>query len=123
MSQSPENEQKRSVAERFWDMYEAKGIGMAMLLLADEFDFNEKGVRDELPNIMGEAKTRGISMQQFLKEFEDATGVNNNGGRVPSDVDSEDSQHQDEDGASQTRDADGEDQDGDDETEGSEGVQ
>lgn len=104
--------QPRSLAERFWDMHESKGASMAMLLLADEFNFDDKGVREALPAIMSELEGRGISMIQFLQEFEDATGVNNDGGGIPSDGDSQDHRDQDADGASQARDADGQDQDG-----------
>lgn len=112
MSESQHNERKRSLAERFWDMYEGKGAGFAMLLLASEFAFDDKGVSTALPLIMKEARARKIPMTQFLQEFEDATGVNNDGGGIPSDGDSQDHRDQDADGASQARDADGQDQDG-----------
>ncbi len=104
--------QPRSLAERFWDMHESKGAGMAMLLLADEFDFDDKGVRVALPSIMKEASERGIPMTQFLKEFEDATGVNNDGGGISSDGDSEAVRDEDADGAGQASDADGQAEDG-----------
>ncbi len=112
----------RPLGERFWDMHEANGAGMAMLLLASEFDFNNKGVKDAIPYIMKEAGKRGISMTQFLQEFEDATRVNNDGGGISLIGGDEDHRDEDADEPSPQRDADGEDQAGRrDDTEG-EGV-
>ena len=112
MSESQRNERKRSLADRFWDMYEVKGAGYAMLLLAAEFGFDNSGVQTALPLIMKEASARGIPMTQFLQEFEDATGVNNDGGGISSDGDSEAVRDEDADGAGQASDADGQIEDG-----------
>lgn len=112
MSQSSESSPKRNLSTRFWDMYGAKGATAAMVLLAAEFEFDNKRVQQALPDIMKEATRRKVPLDRFLKEFEDATGVTDDGGGISSDGDNEDHLDQDADGASQARNDDGEDQDG-----------
>jgi hypothetical protein len=90
-------------------MYEAKGPGMAMLLLADEFDFDDKAVRDSLPYIMAEADERGISVTQFLQDYENAIRTIDNGGELPAVSSDEAGESEDAHVTASARDADGED--------------
>lgn len=107
MSESQRNDRKISLADRFWDMYKLKGAGFAMLLLAAEFGFDDKRVQTSLPLIMKEAVARGIPMTQFLKEYEDATRVTDDGGGISSGSDIEAVRDEDAHDAGQARDADG----------------
>lgn len=100
------------VAKRFWNVYESEGAKVAMLYLATEFEFNESGVKEQLPTILEESKERGIDIPQFYKEFMDAIGTIDDGGGIPSDSSSEAVRDADEDDASEARHADVEDQDG-----------
>ena len=93
-----------------------------MLYLASEFEFDESGVRNAIPSLVEEAHKRGITMAEFYQEFERATGIDNDGGRVPSDSDSETIRDEDEDGSSSPRNANGEGEAGDEESQSGEEV-
>ena len=105
---------RSAIAFDFWDRYKAEGLEAAHAQFELDTESNDELIRSIVPDIVAEARNRGIDLIHFLKEWEvymekvNALRVDNRSSELrPVSVD-EAVEPQDEDGAASARDADGE---------------